>query len=344
MYKIAVSMLPRLFERIAAQYQLYLPVKDSDVTNFAAWDADCTVDFDVLKTANTPKHLFLPQVEELYTASITGSEISVQSASLEQSPFVIFGVRACDATSLEILDIVYLDEPVDKFYEARRAAGVIVALACSNPRPACFCNAFGIDAASPNADVATWLIDDDLFWSPLTAKGTELTDCIIDLLETTDDRDVSLQQAAIHKAIAELPYSSMSIRRDSADDLLDVFNSSLWDSVSAACISCSSCTFICPTCQCYDITDFDTGSCIHKFRCWDSCMNSDFTQMAHGNPRKTRKERFRQRFMHKLVYHPDNNNGQYSCVGCGRCVNQCPAGLHIIKVIKEMEVCGHVQS
>ena len=63
-------------------------------------------------------------------------------------------------------------------------------------------------------------------------------------------------------------------------------------------------------------------------------MYSDFTRMAHGNSRKTQKERFRQRFMHKLVYFPDNNEGEFSCVGCGRCVAKCPISMNIAKVAK----------
>ena len=72
-----------------------------------------------------------------------------------------------------------------------------------------------------------------------------------------------------------------------------------------------------------------------RFRCWDSCMYSDFTQMAGGNPRTTQMQRFRQRFMHKLVYYPKRYGGTYSCVGCGRCVEKCPQHLNIVKVIKE---------
>ena len=34
-------------------------------------------------------------------------------------------------------------------------------------------------------------------------------------------------------------------------------------------------------------------------------MYSDFTKMSAGQPRLTQMERFRQRFMHKLVYYPD---------------------------------------
>ena len=108
-----------------------------------------------------------------------------------------------------------------------------------------------------------------------------------------------------------------------------------------ACIGCGTCTFVCPTCQCYDIRDFNTGHGIQRFRCWDSCMYSDFTKMAHGNPRLTQKERFRQRFMHKLVYYPANNDGLYSCVGCGRCLIKCPISMNIVKVIKTLGVKDH---
>ena len=85
---------------------------------------------------------------------------------------------------------------------------------------------------------------------------------------------------------------------------MELFNSDKWAGLSEACLGCGTCTFVCPTCQCYDIRDFDTGHGVQRFRCWDSCMYSDFTKMAGGQPRPTQLERFRQRFMHKLVYYP----------------------------------------
>ena len=102
------------------------------------------------------------------------------------------------------------------------------------------------------------------------------------------------------------------------------------------CLGCGTCTFVCPTCQCYDIRDFNTGDGVVRFRCWDSCMYSDFTKMSAGNPRLTQLERFRQRFMHKLVYFPANNNGEYGCVGCGRCLAKCPISMNIVKVAKTL--------
>jgi heterodisulfide reductase subunit C len=65
-------------------------------------------------------------------------------------------------------------------------------------------------------------------------------------------------------------------------------------------------------------------------------MYSDFTRMSHGNPRNTQRQRFRQRFLHKLVYFPQNNDGMYGCVGCGRCLARCPSSLNIVKVVKAM--------
>ena len=65
-------------------------------------------------------------------------------------------------------------------------------------------------------------------------------------------------------------------------------------------------------------------------------MISDFTRMAHGNPRTSLLQRERQRFMHKLEYYPKNHEGMYSCVGCGRCVEKCPVGLNIVRVIKRL--------
>ncbi len=115
------------------------------------------------------------------------------------------------------------------------------------------------------------------------------------------------------------------------------FELPVWGKLSESCLGCGTCTFVCPTCQCYDIQDRDAkGGGVRRFRCWDSCMYSDFTLMAHGNPRTTQLQRFRQRFMHKLVYYPQNYDGAFSCVGCGRCVEKCPASLNIVKVMKTL--------
>ena len=137
--------------------------------------------------------------------------------------------------------------------------------------------------------------------------------------------DAAEESKAKTKAILEkLPLKNLSTDSFGGDKLMELFSSDKWASLSEACLGCGTCTFVCPTCQCYDIRDYDTGHGIQRFRCWDSCMYSDFTKMSAGQPRPTQLERFRQRFMHKLVYFPDNNDGCFGCVGCGRCIAVCP--------------------
>ena len=135
----------------------------------------------------------------------------------------------------------------------------------------------------------------------------------------------------------KLPLNDLDLSGFESDKLMELFNNPAWADLSESCLGCGTCTFVCPTCQCYDVQDFDNGREVRRFRCWDSCMYSDFTMMAHGTNRPTQKERFRQRFMHKLVYYPSNNNGVFGCVGCGRCLQKCPIHMNIVKVAKKLK-------
>ena len=334
MLKIAKNDLASLFALIKECGELYLPVKVAGQTNFAAYEDGVEVDLDTLKSVKSPKDVFFPQSETLYTCHNEGKSIKITPEELVDQPFVVFGMRACDVKGVEVLDRVFLSEPVDSFYAARRAHGTIVALACHEPEESCFCSVFGIDATEPAADVAAWMIGDDLYWKPITEKGEKLTEKVSSLLTDADEKAVEDEKAAIGAIIEKLPYSSLSLEGWDGAATAEKFDSKLWEELYKPCLACGTCTFVCPTCQCYDIKDYNTGSSVQRYRCWDSCMYSDFTMMAHGNNRTSQMQRFRQRFMHKLVYFPANNDGTYSCVGCGRCVDKCPAALNIVKVIK----------
>ena len=134
-----------------------------------------------------------------------------------------------------------------------------------------------------------------------------------------------------------LPLKNIGFDEIDYRNLKKYFDSDKWESLHKGCLACGTCTFVCPTCQCYDIRDYDDGKNVRRFRCWDSCMYSDFTMMAHGNNRTTHLQRFRQRFMHKLVYFPTNNDGIFGCVGCGRCVRSCPVHINIVKAVKALK-------
>ena len=340
MFKINAENLPALFRTIAAEQELYLPVKAGGQVNFAAWSEDAEVSLETLKTVKSPKDAFFPQSENLYTCVKEGKKITIEPEALKEQNFVVFGMKACDVQGVKVLDRVFLSDPVDSFYAARREHGTIVALACHEPEESCFCKVFGIDCAEPAADVAAWMIDGDLYWKPLTEKGETLTAQIKDVLTEAEEQQVEEEKKTIRAIVEKLPYSDLSLKGWGEEDYMERFNSPVWEELYKPCLACGTCTFVCPTCQCYDIKDYDTGHGVQRYRCWDSCMYSDFTMMAHGNNRTSQMQRFRQRFMHKLVYYPLNNEGLFSCVGCGRCVEKCPSSLNIVKVIKAFEKQG----
>ncbi len=334
MLKINKNDLNALFAAIAEKNELYLPVKSAGKTNFAAWDAEAVVDLDTLKTVKSPKDAFFPQSENLYSCNKEDGKTRITPEKLQDAPFVVFGIRACDVRGLEVLDKVFLSEPVDSYYAARRAHGILVSYACHAPETSCFCKTFGIDCAAPEGDVVTWMIGDELYWETKTEKGEKLTALVAELLTDGDAAAVEAEQTAIRAIYEKLPNGELSLEGWGAEAAKTRFDSPLWEQMYKPCLACGTCTFVCPTCQCYDIKDYNTGNGIQRYRCWDSCMYSDFTMMAHGNNRTSQMQRFRQRFLHKLAYYPANNDGMFSCVGCGRCVDKCPSHLNILKVIK----------
>ncbi|MCL2603727.1 MAG: 4Fe-4S dicluster domain-containing protein [Defluviitaleaceae bacterium] len=373
LYKITNDRLPELFARVAEEMPLYLPMHGGAndgiaKVNFARWAGDFEqVDLQTLKTVLSPKGFFFPASEELYKAVLKDNTYEITPQPLNDKPFVLFGVRVCDAVAIKILDGVFLGETMDEFYKTRRDASHIITLACGQPLMTCFCDKFGISPNEPDGDdgnvgnggdVNAWLKDNYLYWQPQTEKGKILTNKIKCLLITSEEVNLSPSRgqvgstskketnpfAALRENDALLPLfnsnkeaNPFAVLREN-DATLSLFNSSAWDELHRTCIACGTCTFLCPTCHCYDIANNENGDG-NAARCqrhWDACLYPGFTQMAHGNPRPTKKERFRQRYMHKLAYHPQKY-GVVACVGCGRCVARCPVNMNILKVARALE-------
>ena len=132
--------------------------------------------------------------------------MSIEPESLKEQDFVVFGMKACDVKGLEVLDNVFLSDPIDTFYAARRDHGTIVALACHEPEETCFCKVFGVDAANPASDVAAWAVGEDLYWKPLTEKGEALTEAVKELL--TED---GAGEAAVEAQKEEIALSVLGV-------------------------------------------------------------------------------------------------------------------------------------
>ncbi len=335
MRKITLNQLDQLFAEIASAKTLYLPTDTKAGAKYTKWQQGAVLS-DALNTVRSAKDFFFPQTENLMDFKVEGKNIEVIDTRSECEDFVLFGVRACDVKSFEVLDRVFFAEPVDSYYKNRREHGIILSLACTRPQETCFCGTFGIDAAEPEGDVVCYKTADALYLDAKSEKGNALLESLTCLTEDADTAPVEAQKAQTRTYLAKLPLADLKTDGFGAGTTSKFFDAPEWKELSATCLGCGTCTFVCPTCQCYDIKDFNTGHGVKRFRCWDSCMYSDFTKMSAGQPRLTQLERFRQRFMHKLVYYPTNNDGLFSCVGCGRCLAKCPIQMNIVKVMKKL--------
>ncbi len=335
MKKLSKDVLYEALSLLKQQYEVYAPIKDESV-NYKVWEKGMLVDLDTMSVKSC-KDAFFPQKEDIVSFYRKEKNITITPATYPDQETIYFGVRACDVRSFAILDSIFLSDPKDTYYEARRKHATIVSLACMHPEKTCFCHAFGIDASNPEGDLVLYPSEDAFYLQANNEKGEVALSLIVSLCEDASEEDVTQIKTQIQKQIKDLPFSNLSLDGFDEAHLQEKFDHPAWEELSKACLGCGSCTFICPTCQCYDIREYDHGQGIERYRCWDSCMYHDFTMMAHGTPRPTQKERFRQRFMHKLVYHPSNHDGIYACVGCGRCVKKCPINMNILKVINALK-------
>lgn len=321
--------LPNILSLLAQGRELFVPGEVRGMKQFKLWEGE-EPDLSGGNTLLPPKDILFPKTEKMYSFK-TGDKAEIEEI-VEAPQRVIFGLRPCDAQSILCMDSVFIKEGyADTFYARRRAMSLIIALSCPGAGANCFCEAMGVDPnAAPGADI--FLCDGGDFYS-VTAqspKGEEEISKWSEYLSegeaVTGDVHCSLRPAMSEALSEKLP---------------GLFNNDeFWREVSAPCYHCGTCSFVCPTCYCFDINNANVGDEGVAFRCWDSCMFSDYNQNAGGhNTRPTKKEKLRNRYMHKLSYFHDRH-GVELCVGCGRCIEKCPAHLDIAEFIdKAAEVC-----
>jgi ferredoxin len=247
---------------------------------------------------------------------------------------LIFGCRSCDARGFLALDKAYLEGPYrDPYYAARREATLIVARTCASPCPTCFCHWVGGGPDSPEGtDVLFTLIRGGCVLTPYTDRGALLLGGLPEAgAEAASEAEAG--RAAARRAMAAAP-ARLADMRDVAERVAGRFaQAGFWRDHTAGCLACGACTYMCPTCQCFTITDEGDLGRGRRLRSWDSCMSSQFTREASGhNPRDAKAARMRQRVSHKYSYSPQNA-AIYSCTGCGRCIRYCPVSLDIREIV-----------
>jgi sulfhydrogenase subunit beta (sulfur reductase) len=323
--------LPGFLERLMGERQVFAPVKKGEVILIREIDSPSQVTLEYRNAKESPKSVFFPQREALfrYRAEKGKAEVKVPTDA-GKGLVLLFGIRPCDARGLLLLDKVFGGGCGDPYYTDKRNGTVVVSLGCADPNPSCFCLSMGGGPCSAEgSDVLLLDLGDRYLAEAVSEKGVALLE--YKAFEESDGKSLSLAEKA--KKQAEASMQPVAKKEKLEQELERLFSDPVWKDLAESCLSCGICTYLCPTCHCFDLCDEAAGQAGERIRVWDSCQFPLFTQQASGfNPRPAVKERFRQRIMHKLSYLPKSQS-MTGCVGCGRCVTECPVNLDIREVI-----------
>ncbi len=324
-------------DEMRTRYRVFVPTRQGDVSLFAELEPDTRCDFVTTNTLEPPKRLVYPQSERLLEFSTAPEGAILAEVPKAYPPQLVVGLRPCDAHAFEITRVNF-DTPDfrDPWWVRRIQSTTFVGVACTDPCDTCFCHAVGgSPSGTRGLDAIVHDLGDAYLARSLTRRGDEW------LAGIRQGRKVTQAERQQADALAEAAVAGMGPVPDfvaaARHAVLALFDASWWEDVAFGCLSCGVCTFLCPTCWCFDIQDEAVRGGGERIRNWDSCMFPLFTLHASGhNPRADKMARVRQRFMHKLKYYVDRYGNGVQCSGCGRCVRHCPVNIDIRRVAQRM--------
>lgn len=282
--------------------------------------SELCLDYDI--TILPPKKYFFPQ-KEAYLKFHLGNEISVNPI-IENQPTVIIGVHPYDIKALQLTNKVFLETYPDPNYLSKKDNSVIIGINCLNPHPNSFAKSMNTNTVDSGFDLLLTDIGTDYLIEIGSEKGKELLQNHAKTKQAGQN-ELSLKEKTIKKA-GEKYKLFMDGGVKALTALLEKsYDHPYWAEIGDKCLSCSSCTTVCPTCVCFDVRE-DVNMNLkegERVRNWDSCLVPEFAKVATGeNFREHRSARTRHRMLRKGKYIIERF-GIQGCVGCGRCITAC---------------------
>lgn len=314
---------------------LIAPVKKGGKAVFSEIDDVSDVLLDYTRTILPPKKFLVPYRRIRFSYSMKDLSFTSDFKAREQ---IVFGIHSCDLHGISVLDSVYLKENPDPRYLEVRKKTVLIGISCI-PDDYCFCLSTG--TAFPegaNWDLFLTDIGTDYFVSVGSSKGDELIIKFKELFRDIERRDLELYKLSTRKKKKAFEGKKLP-DLERIPQLIELeYDSPVWDEVAEKCLSCGTCTNVCPTCFCYtsvDAPDFE-GKTVKRIEFTTSCQYPYYSLVAGGHYFKpTRTARFRHRYYHKFVGYPYQIE-KLGCVGCGRCSAECPARISMIETLRKL--------
>ena len=275
------------------------------------------------RTFFSPKKILSPPLEKEFIFRKKSSSFKIEHL-LDSNKRVFFGVRSCDTHAIKALDKLYLEYfTEDKWYKAIREDLTIIALQCSKSCDNGFCKSMETDKPVGH-DLLFAEKEKSFFVEVASERGQQIVQKYRDFFNQTN----------FTKPKPKLKFGK-KLETFGLKEILDKnFFHKKWKQEGEKCLSCSSCTQVCPSCYCFLSFDkfiLDSGDS-ERFRAWDSCQLKRFTKVSHNHIfRESREPRLRQFVMHKLSYFQENHKLPL-CVGCGRCITVCPVGIDLTEI------------
>ncbi len=341
MYLIEKNKILDLAKEIGKNHEMYGPVLEEKTGQvfFDKVSEINSIDLSAPIPSIPPKHVLFPNLENILTYTYDRERKDLKfDPKFENTNKALFGIRSCDLTGILCLDRFYLgQEFVDDVYRNHRKKMFIVSNTCVKPFKSCFC---ACTDSGPCASEGYDLNLTDLGSVYLVEAGSEKGKALAESLKLkkSDDSHLREKKAAVDKSLSLFD----DIAKDSKAWVSRVMNrvttgfisDETWQYVGDQCLECGACSFVCPTCSCFNINDVNCGSSSDRIRTWDSCSYEGYSRMAGGhNPRKPVEDRRNKRFFCKLSYSQSKKYLRPGCVGCGRCAWVCPGNIGLPNVV-----------
>jgi len=315
-------------DRLAQEVDLVAPCDVDGHVLYRPVSSGDEILFEYERPELSAKEYLLPSTEVILRVEQQGKDVALEEV-LPDRRQVLFGIRPCDAHGIAVLDALFLEhDPPDRYYQHHRERTVLVGMACPQMWDGCFCTSMGGGPTdSTHLDVLLRKADGGYIAEPKTPKG-------VAILEGLAVEPVRGEPLPVEEYAKPVPVTEPEKWRP-------LFGDEIWMRHGERCLSCRICTYVCPTCRCFDVTDrvveVQPGvTRIERIRVWDACTSTNYRRVAGGhNPRPTKPERLRNRFYCKFCYYPEDF-GPLGCVGCGRCIVSCPVDIDITEVMRDV--------
>jgi sulfhydrogenase subunit beta (sulfur reductase) len=291
------------------------------------------------------KQFLFPSHHLLWRAEGHGDDFQIFPLAENVPRYAFIGVHACDLHAMAVQDRVFLQGPhVDPVYQARLEQAFILAVNCSGRGCGTgFCVSMGSGPrATSGFDLALTEVLQEGKHYFLVEVGTERG---AGVLQSVPQRPAAAAEIEAADRVVAAVTANMGREVDTQglkELLYRNYEHPRWDEVTARCLNCGNCTWVCPTCFCHtveEVTDL-TGAVAERWRRQDVCFTVDYSYIHGGSIRPSPRSRYRQWLTHKLATWHDQF-GCSGCVGCGRCLTWCPVGIDLteeVGAIRDNEV------